>query len=61
MKFNPFAATFLVSSLFFMNYKLSQVGVPDAMVLGISLAYCLLFPWKILTPTEKGDSDETSK
>ncbi len=60
MKFHPLAATFLVTSLFFMNYKLGQVGVPDAVVLGISLAYCILFPWKMFTITKEGENKDAS-
>lgn len=62
MKFNPFAATVLILSVFFMNYKLSEVGVPDAIVIAMSIAYYFLFPWRPFTSIEKGETpDETSK
>lgn len=57
ISFNPLAGICLFSSTFFMNYKLYQVGVPDALVLLISVAYCLLFPWKLFSISKEGEND----
>jgi len=61
IKFNLLAMMFIISTTLFMNYKLSQVGVPDELILAISLAYTILFPWRILTIKEGEDDDKTSK
>lgn len=62
MKFNPFAGTALVLTCFYMNYQLTSVGVPDAIVIIMSIAYYFLFPWRPFTAIQKGeDSDETGK
>ncbi len=61
IKFNLLAMMFIISTTLFMNYKLSQVDVPDELILAISLAYTILFPWRILTIKEGEDDDKTSK
>ncbi len=61
IKFNLLAMMFIISTTLFMNYKLSQVGVPDELILAISLAYTILFPWRILTIKEGEDDDKTTK
>jgi len=61
IKLNLLAMMFIISTTLFMNYKLSQVGVPDELILAISLAYTILFPWRILTIKEGEDDDQTSK
>lgn len=63
--FNFFAFLFLFITVSYMNYKLSQVGVPDALILILSISYMLLFPWRMFTIEKEGDSshddNETSK
>lgn len=61
IKFNLLAMMFIIGTTLFMNYKLSQVGVPDELILAISLAYTILFPWRILTIKEGEDDDKTTK
>lgn len=61
IKLNLLAMMFIISTTLFMNYKLSQVGVPDELILALSLAYTILFPWRILTIKEGEDDDKTSK
>lgn len=61
IKLNLLAMMFIISTTLFMNYKLSQVGVPDELILAISLAYTILFPWRILTIKEGEDDDKTTK
>jgi len=63
LKFNLLTFVLLVSSLMFINYNLTRVGVPDALVLCISIAYCILFPWRTFTVIEEkgNERNETDK
>lgn len=60
IKFRPLVLILLILSTFFMNYKLSQVGVPDEIILLMSVAYVLLFPWKsfIIEQEQPTDGDK---
>lgn len=59
--FRPLVAIILICSTFFMNYKLAQVGVPDEIILLMSLAFVLLFPWKTFVLESESKENTTSE
>lgn len=67
IKFNLFIAVCLFTSLFLFNYYMAQAGVPNGIILTFSMAYSLLFPWRVITvsdeegPKEGESTDENNK
>ena len=59
-KFHIVPFILIMTTTLFMNYKLASVGVPDGIVIAISVAYVFLFPWKCVSVEEVKDEGDNS-
>lgn len=61
IKFNPIPLILQVVSCYYLVYKLQSVGVPDWLVMSVSIPYSIFFPWKSITVIGVEDKNENPK
>lgn len=53
VKYKPLNLILMFATCWYMNYKLQEVGVPDGVIIFLSIAWAFLFPLRFMTVEEE--------